>query len=160
MQKNITFLDLIEQYSICIPKIQRDYAQGREDRKTTEIRESFLEEMIETLTAKENSPLVLDFVYGSTDNKNVFTPLDGQQRLTTLFLLHWYLLPTDKTQLLKNEIGIPRFTYETRISSKDFCKQLVTTTPQIIKDNATEFMSKNNNEQTKEEWTLSDCIKN
>lgn len=160
MQRNITFLNLIEQYSICIPKIQRDYAQGREDRKTTEIRESFLEEMIETLTAKENSPLVLDFVYGSTDNKNVFTPLDGQQRLTTLFLLHWYLLPTDKAQLLKNEIGIPRFTYETRISSKDFCKQLVATTPQIIKDNATESMSKNNNEQTKKEWTLSESIKN
>lgn len=160
MQKNITFLDLIEQHSICVPKIQRDYAQGREDRKTTEIRESFLEEMIETLIAKENNTLVLDFVYGSTNNKNVFTPLDGQQRLTTLFLLHWYLLPADKIELLKNEIGIPRFTYETRISSKDFCKQLVATTPLIIKDNATESMPRKNNEQTKKEWTLSESIKN
>ena len=32
----------------------------------------------------------LDFVYGSKKN-NVFIPLDGQQRLTTLFLMHWYL---------------------------------------------------------------------
>jgi hypothetical protein len=160
MQRNITFLDLIEHYSICIPKIQRDYAQGREDNKTTEIREFFLEEMIETLTAKESNPLVLDFVYGSTDNKNVFTPLDGQQRLTTLFLLHWYLLPTEKSQILKDKIGIPRFTYETRISSKDFCKSLVAVSPEIIKDNMEKSVSENKNEQVKKEWTLSESIKN
>lgn len=160
MQKNISFLDMIEKYSICVPKIQRDYAQGREDDKTAEIRESFLEEMIESLISKESMPLVLDFVYGSTDNDNVFTPLDGQQRLTTLFLLHWYLLPADRPQLFKDDTSMPRFTYETRISSKDFCKSLVATSPRIIKDNTAMSVSKRENETTKKEWTLSESIQN
>ena len=160
MQKNISFLDMIEKYSICVPKIQRDYAQGREDDKTAEIRESFLEEMIESLISKESMPLVLDFVYGSTDNDNVFTPLDGQQRLTTLFLLHWYLLPADRPQLFKDDTSMPRFTYEARISSKDFCKSLVATSPRIIKDNTAMSVSKRENETTKKEWTLSESIQN
>lgn len=160
MQRNISFQEMIERYSICIPKIQRDYAQGREDDKTTEIRNCFLEEIIDTLTTKECPPLVLDFVYGSTDDKSVFTPLDGQQRLTTLFLLHWYLLPTDKLLPLKDEAGIPRFTYETRITSKDFCKSLVATSPQIIRENAAKSMSENKDGSTKKEWTLSESIEN
>ena len=34
-------------------------------------------------------PIELDFVYGSIII-DTFQPLDGQQRLTTLFLFHWY----------------------------------------------------------------------
>lgn len=50
-----------------------------------------------------------------------FAPLDGQQRLTTLFLLHWYLMPEDEEckKILK------KFNYKIRPSSKDFCKALV-----------------------------------
>ncbi|XUP88632.1 hypothetical protein B6672_009185 [Campylobacter jejuni] len=33
--------------------------------------------------------MCLDFIYGSVKN-DVFLPLDGQQRLTTIFLLYWY----------------------------------------------------------------------
>jgi hypothetical protein len=38
-------------------------------------------------------PLNLDFIYGSMESHRPsdFLPLDGQQRLTTLFLLHWYM---------------------------------------------------------------------
>ena len=52
-----------------------------------------------------------------------FIPLDGQQRLTTLFLLHWYLLKRlDK----KNEINrLKNFSYKIRPSSKDFCEALI-----------------------------------
>ena len=32
----------------------------------------------------------LDFIYGAT-HSGVMTPLDGQQRLTTLWLLHWFV---------------------------------------------------------------------
>jgi uncharacterized protein with ParB-like and HNH nuclease domain len=42
---------------------------------------------------EENKPnRDLDFVYGSTEQEEEiekFIPLDGQQRLTTLFLLQW-----------------------------------------------------------------------
>jgi hypothetical protein len=54
--------------------------------------------------------------------KITFIPLDGQQRLTTLYLIHWYIiqLNRDKESL---EI-LKKFTYSTRISSKEFCKML------------------------------------
>jgi hypothetical protein len=126
-QKGISFLKLIEN-KILIPKIQRDYAQGRLDRKTSEIRNNFLTSIFETLTLEKSDSLLLDFIYGST-NDNVFTPLDGQQRLTTLFLLHWYFIPESKKSLLFKEHGnscYSLFSYETRISSTDFCNALVT----------------------------------
>ena len=128
MQEDISFLNLIKTKKILIPKIQRDYAQGRLDRKTSEIRDNFLTSIFDALTTKNSAPLLLDFIYGSTHN-NVFTPLDGQQRLTTLFLLHWYFIPESKKSLLFKVDGnscYSLFSYETRISSKDFCNALVT----------------------------------
>ena len=70
---------------IIIPKIQRDYAQGRIDSDTVRVRTRFLESLYKALT---DVPITLDFVYGDIDNQGVMRPLDGQQRLTTLFLLH------------------------------------------------------------------------
>ena len=74
--------------SVEIPLIQRDYAQGRPDAQIEEIRVSFLEVLLDAITGGE--PVGLDFVYGKIDGAT-FHPLDGQQRLTTLFLLHWYV---------------------------------------------------------------------
>ncbi len=57
--------------------------------------------------------------------KITFIPLDGQQRLTTLFLVHWYLVQYLK---LDNELNsLNKFSYATRVGAKDFC-QLITTT--------------------------------
>ena len=101
LQEKHTFLGLIENQQIQIPIIQRDYAQGRIDPKVSEIREGFLSALVEALKTSDNSnPLILDFIYGSTINNNsLFIPLDGQQRLTTLFLLHWYLCPQTELTL-------------------------------------------------------------
>jgi hypothetical protein len=57
------------------------------------------------------------------DNLNIptFIPLDGQQRLTTLYLLHWYLVVFSEQvnkSLLKK---LKHFTYKTRKSSLEFC---------------------------------------
>ena len=111
-----------------IPIIQRDYAQGRPTKK--ELREGFLNALHAYLDeGKPNRDL--DFVYGSItdgETKN-FTPLDGQQRLTTLFLLHWYLaVRSDNTDNFKEVMlqnNQSRFTYETRTSSKEFCDALI-----------------------------------
>ena len=146
MQKGVSFLKLIEENKIIVPKIQRDYAQGRLDVKASEIRDSFLTSMFDTLIRNDSDPLLLDFIYGSTQN-NVFIPLDGQQRLTTLFLLHWYFVPQDKKSLLFIADGnscYSRFSYETRITSKDFCNALVTYTCKdfkslLIADNETKI---------------------
>lgn len=121
-------------YRIEIPIIQRDYAQGRKSKY--EVRNLFLESLYKYLDA--NIPNQdLDFVYGSInkiDGVNYFIPLDGQQRLTTLFLLHWYLANTIddnytnkyedfRNLMLSNEKS--KFRYETRPSSSEFCDSLV-----------------------------------
>src|SRR5690606_8767634 len=65
-----------------------------------------------------------DFVYGSVKNK-ILQPLDGQQRLTTLFLLHWFVAV--KENKLDDELKklLTKFTYETRTSSREFCNDLI-----------------------------------
>lgn len=109
-----TFLELIKEYKIIVPLIQRDYAQGREKER------SKAEKFLEAIKNGCKSKLNLDFVYGKRDEKNkIFIPLDGQQRLTTLFLIHWYLsLENDYKLELSN------FSYEVRSSSKDFLEEL------------------------------------
>lgn len=58
----------------------------------------------------------------NSQNNATFIPLDGQQRLTTLYLVHWYFAQIFKDfESLKILKG---FSYSTRISSKDFCKML------------------------------------
>jgi hypothetical protein len=124
----ITFTQMLDEVGrIEIPIIQRDYAQGRDS--ATEIRLQFLASIFDTLsihTQEHRKPLDLDFIYGSVDGDSggKFWPLDGQQRLTTLFLLHWYLACQDgeseQFQRLVLIEGKSRFTYETRRSSYEF----------------------------------------
>lgn len=107
-------------HSIVIPPIQRDYAQGRIGKEF--IRRSFLTEIKKHLDSHQE--LTLDFVYGGTES-NAFQPLDGQQRLTTLWLVHWYIALCSGR--LKDDIvrkTLDRFSYETRTSSRDFCHSL------------------------------------
>jgi hypothetical protein len=106
-----------------VPIIQRDYAQGRDDEKARRIRAAFLDVLYGALTG--GAPVVLDFVFGAVD-KGTFTPLDGQQRLTTLFLLHWYLAARANDS---SAHGWKRFTYETRASARAFCEALVARRP-------------------------------
>lgn len=114
--------------SIRIPMIQRDYAQGRKSEEI--VRNHFLESIFETLIIGNNN-LELDFVYGSTEkNEKVyhFIPLDGQQRLTTLFLLYWYIGMRELTsEAEQNDLFtlLNKFTYETRYTSSKFCEKLV-----------------------------------
>jgi hypothetical protein len=107
-----------------IPLIQRDYAQGREDLQTSAIRNRFLNALHTALT--ENTPVGLDFIYGEVRN-GTFQPLDGQQRLTTLFLLHWYL--ASRCGKLDDTPQWHEFTYATRPSARLFCQRLVRNAP-------------------------------
>lgn len=120
---------------IQIPMIQRDYAQGRIEE--SEIRNRFLKSIFHALVNKES--LELDFVYGSIKElaeEKYFIPLDGQQRLTTLFLLHWYigkreLNEEELKQLLSNLEG---FSYATRSTARDFCERLMKASISFTKD--------------------------
>lgn len=109
---------------VLIPIIQRDYAQGRRDPEVNRVRSRFLDSLHGALS----EPITLDFVYGDIDENGVMTPLDGQQRLTTLFLLHWYA--AKKARVSKEDSAfLSRFGYETRYSARYFCKELTDFTP-------------------------------
>ncbi|MBP5501599.1 MAG: DUF262 domain-containing protein [Bacteroidales bacterium] len=109
----------VEIKKIVIPKIQRDFAYGRTDEKNRRKRDNFLDALFDAIC---NNPVTLDFVYGDIKD-GILTPLDGQQRLTTLFLLYWYAskkenVPNDECSFLKN------FGYETRPSARKFCEAI------------------------------------
>jgi hypothetical protein len=133
-----SFYSLIDEYQITVPLIQRDFAQGRPS--ADEVRTSFLSKLKKVLIAEDddhkNNRLHLDFVYGYIEGDSSFVPLDGQQRLTTLFLLHWYIA-CKEGQLKDSETQrrLHAFTYQTRESSRKFCKKLVEYQPAI--DSAT-----------------------
>lgn len=121
--RKTSFWEFIKKAPIEIPIIQRDYAQGRAGKEY--LRRNFLSSLKDALDGNFSSGeevLKLDFVYGSVED-NKLLPLDGQQRLTTLWLLHWFValkagVLTEASKFLRN------FTYETRMSSREFCKNL------------------------------------
>lgn len=128
--ENVNFVEFIKKYNIKIPIIQRDYVQGKDEY----IRENFVEDIFDSLQTSEK--LNLEFIYGSTykdDNNNeIFEPIDGQQRLTTLYLVTLFLAlkENEKSEIEK----IKGITYEVRNSSKEFCDELKTKLTYIPKN--------------------------
>lgn len=118
---------------LIIPRIQRDYAQGRESASATEIRNNFIKALHKALVSGKG--INLDFIYGSIENLGkhngdtdtpdsmAFIPLDGQQRLTTLYLLHW-LASRHEEKYAESEF-LKRFSYETRYTTRRFCEFLM-----------------------------------
>ncbi len=123
----MSLFELLNQYHIVIPLVQRDYAQGREVGQVPQIRKKFIKVIFDALNSK-NGQLELDFIYGSVKNDGYFMPLDGQQRLTTLFLLHWYVA-VKEGYINDNKDILAKFSYETRHSSTVFCEKLVEFVP-------------------------------
>lgn len=129
MPTKYTLYSLCQSYDkIEIPIIQRDYAQGRKGQDN--LRNKFVDYLLSAL--KEHTAIELDFVYGeerhdvAKDGKTkvmTFIPIDGQQRLTTLWLLHWFLAVKENRLAEINSI-LSKFTYETRPTAHDFCHQL------------------------------------
>ncbi|BDQ26633.1 DUF262 domain-containing protein [Helicobacter heilmannii] len=138
--ERMNFLDFLNHSpNIEVPMLQRDYAQGRQSKESRNIANRFLDALFEVIEfevkkghekdAKDKkSALHLDLIYGYIDqdgDREVFKLIDGQQRITTLWLLHFLLfrqamcLDVIKPQLTK-------FTYHTRQSSKEFCEELLT----------------------------------
>jgi len=133
------FIALLTEHKVVIPPIQRDYAQGRNNEKVKRIRDKFLKNLIESLSddSTDNKPIELDFIYGyvqkdktdSGSELSVFKPLDGQQRLTTLFLIHWYVAAIEKKLDIDVQKLLNKFSYATRTKSRQFCEELVNFIP-------------------------------
>ena len=135
MTGNVSFRSLFgDGRRVEFPVIQRDYAQGRPDERSKEVRTRFVNELAHALSADrqgDGTPLDLDFVYGRwRSGDHTLEPLDGQQRLTTLFLLHWYVASADEkfddfaSWIVGGDSG-SCFTYRTRPSAREFFDALV-----------------------------------
>lgn len=152
--KHLSFLDLFTVYTVVeIPMIQRDYAHGRASAK--DVRDQFLSDICHTL--ENNMSMSLDFIYGTvkeeptvepTDKTKgpslTFMPIDGQQRLTTLFLLHWYLAfcsgQSEQFNMIFKIDGREgnQFRYMVRPSSHRFFSKLLGYTPGDLKESIKE----------------------
>lgn len=157
---NSNFITFFTKHKIEIPLIQRDYVQG--SNLQSKKRNEFIDSLFEALKDDEK-PCELDFIYG-TENNGVFLPLDGQQRLTTLFLLHWYLInkcrlenPEEYKRIMGNiEWDACEFSYKTRRSSTVFTKKLKSYQPEKMN----EAMSEEIKQQSwySESWDLDPTV--
>jgi len=134
-----SFFALNKAYAIRFPRIQRDFAQGRtRNAKAAAVRADFVRDLCGSLKSGGAS-VKMDFIYGEVScldsGDRAFLPLDGQQRLTTLFLLHWLLSPAPLSQTLK---GI---TYESRRAAMAFCERLQKCAAQAVMASAGESVS-------------------
>lgn len=105
----------LKDYKVEIPAIQRDYAFGRKEAKAK--RENFIK-ILNSAMSKDS--IHLDFIYGKEENEKLLL-LDGQQRVTTLWLIAVYL--SKKTA--ESPEWLTKFTYNTRTSSREFCQALI-----------------------------------
>ena len=129
--KLTTFARLLkEETVIMIPKVQRDYAYGRIEPKVIEVLNGMLDTMFHAV--RDDKTELFDFVYGGSYVKKSnegLIPLDGQQRLTTLFLLHFFASVV-QPEIPQNDDSfsvesLKKFRYETRQTATDFCDALV-----------------------------------
>lgn len=131
-----TFESILKEYElkeyekIIIPMIQREYVQGDDNVIATEIRDNILNEFGTVISKTEGQEtsgetIVLDYIYGIVRNKAII-PMDGQQRLTTLYLLYWYVAVRENIAQEKDKdcSFLKKFSYETRYVVRDFCEQL------------------------------------
>lgn len=156
--KNVS--ELLSAYGVVVPLIQRDYVQGRvHDTKKLEKkgdetskkllkkylrererRDNFVTQLISALEQPSAMPMQLTFIYGTKENTGMHSmrhdesivPIDGQQRLTTLFLLSWILIYKQTDEDYKShcnfaefEKGMRSFSYKTRPSSGAFCSSIM-----------------------------------
>ena len=119
---------MAEESVVMIPKVQRDYAYGRKETKVEAVLDGMLHTMLDAV--KNNEDVIFDFVYGgsyvkSGDDVSGLIPLDGQQRLTTLFLLYFYASLVQHGVTSEDVAWLKKFRYETRQSATDFCETLI-----------------------------------
>ncbi len=110
-----------------IPIIQRDYAQGRSDERSKEICKTFLGSLIAAVENYPQKNIELDFVYGKRNRNKVYL-LDGQQRITTLYLLHWYLAQRLQKPSLLKDVAL---SYHVRQYADEFTQKISDESTQI-----------------------------
>ena len=112
---------------IIIPDLQRDYCWGGNKEKLVP---KFIENIIEIFSKRKDEGITLGLLYGYEEPKNHIQLCDGQQRITTLFLLLG-MLNRKTGYLFKNYLMSeegdkePRLQYAIRESTLYFMSDLV-----------------------------------
>ena len=127
-RKSYSLKAFLTEHFIVIPALQRDYAQGRDNTEAANIRKLFISSILDAVFS--NKELSLDFTYGDSLNKDPlrYYPVDGQQRLTTLFLVYAYVLrkavfENDK-KTIKELNFLENFRFEERCKAAEYIKML------------------------------------
>lgn len=121
-QNTMTLKTLLEKYFLIIPDYQREYAQGRDNPRDKNVLDMFVETISNAL--KNGIELSFDYVYGNIKLENgveIFLPVDGQQRLTTLFLFYVYCYQGRKDGAFLN-----KFKYAVNPCTNNFIQLLLT----------------------------------
>ena len=117
-----TFID--QKKNILIPLLQRDYVQGGR----TDIVTPLLNKIRLCLVGNER--MSFNYIYGYDDESNpsYYIAIDGQQRLTTLWLIHLYLYS------LAGETYPVTLSFQSRYAAHSFCGQLMSQLPVLLKE--------------------------
>lgn len=138
--------------NIIIPLLQRDYVQGGR----LDVIDPFLNKLIDAIS-KEQTQINLEYIYGY-NTENGFVPIDGQQRLITLWLLHLYIYA-------KNNEPLPTgLKFESREFADNFCTKLreklcgILNPPPSSQKESSDVSSKvKDNENIKLKEEITDC---
>jgi len=114
----MNFIESFNNKTILIPLLQRDYVQGG--------REDVIGPFLDSLLAKEQD---LNYIYGYKED-GCFVPVDGQQRLTTLWLLYLYLYARKG----RMEDFHARMRFSSREYAEDFCQRLTEHMADLLKN--------------------------
>ena len=99
---------------------------GKYDRDVTK---SNIENILKTVSQyskDKNFVITYDVADSGSGKKDIFIPLDGQQRLTTLFLLHFYVVLHFDNDISKiSGLLQGKLSYKTRKSSENFLQKLM-----------------------------------
>lgn len=129
-----TYNKFVRNYSVTIPEVQRDYVQGANINKDK--RDAFVDNILNHLE-KGTTKLDLQFIYGSSKQTvengktaSYFVPIDGQQRLTTLSMLGWYLsrrlniYNDDSKEDAPEKLVLKAMDYRVRSTTQQFVRHL------------------------------------
>ena len=125
----MNFIEAFGNKNILIPLLQRDYVQGSVESVIT----PFIEQLID-----KDKHSDLNYIYGY-DEKGMFVPIDGQQRLITLWLLHLYCAAKSH-----DEFNV-RLQFMSREFANDFSEKLSENLAGLLnkmKDDKTELLDK------------------
>ena len=105
--------ELLEKEKLIIPEIQRDYVWGNN--------ELVIKRFISNIkNMKDNEELDIGFFYSYKiydNDKNYNALIDGQQRITTLILLSWYVGV--------DNVKLNNFQFKVRENSNNFLEELL-----------------------------------